>query len=38
MLPPKWEFLRMQWEFSHAGSAVLNFIALVLLVFTVAKT
>lgn len=38
MLPPKWEFLRMQWEFSHAGSAVLNFIALVLLVFTVART
>lgn len=36
-LPPKWEFLRMQWELSHAGSAILNFIALALLIFAVAK-
>jgi hypothetical protein len=36
-LPPKWEFLRMQWELAHAGGAVLNFIALVLLVFAVTK-
>jgi hypothetical protein len=37
-LPPKWEFLRMQWEFSHAGSAVLNAIALVLLILTTVKS
>ncbi|MCR4265981.1 hypothetical protein [Nitratireductor sp. ZSWI3] len=38
MLPPKWEFLRMQWELSHAGSAALNFTALVLLVIATTKS
>jgi hypothetical protein len=37
-LPPKWEFLRMQWEFSHAGSAILNAAALVLLILTTVKS
>ncbi len=37
MLPPKWELLRMQWELSHAGAAVLGFCALVLLVLAVAR-
>jgi hypothetical protein len=29
MLPANWEALRLQWEYSHAASAVLNFGALV---------
>jgi len=32
MLPEGWETLRMQWEYSHAGSAVLNAAALLVLV------
>lgn len=36
-LPPKWEFLRMQWELSHAGSALLNFAALLLLVLATTR-
>ena len=31
-LPVQWESLRMRWEYSHAVSAVLNFIALVTLI------
>lgn len=27
MIPQNWEALRRQWEYSHAASAVLNFIA-----------
>jgi len=34
-LPVNWEELRRQWEFSHAASAVLNFLALVLLFLAV---
>ena len=30
-IPDQWEAVRRQWELSHAGSAVLNFIALLLL-------
>ena len=29
MLPSDWESLRARWEYSHAGSAVLNLAALV---------
>lgn len=36
-LPPGWEFFRMQWELSHAGSAVLNYVALLLLVLSATK-
>jgi len=36
-LPPKWEFLRLQWELSHAGSAILNAAALLLLIFATVK-
>jgi ribose/xylose/arabinose/galactoside ABC-type transport system permease subunit len=35
MLPENWEELRYQWEFSHAAGAVLNLIALVLLILFV---
>jgi ribose/xylose/arabinose/galactoside ABC-type transport system permease subunit len=35
MLPENWAELRYQWEFSHAASAVLNLIALVLLILFV---
>jgi uncharacterized membrane protein len=31
ILPDQWEPLRLQWELSHAGSAVLNFAALLFL-------
>jgi hypothetical protein len=31
-LPGEWEALRTQWEYSHAGSAILNAAALLLLV------
>lgn len=34
MLPEGWEALRLQWEYSHAGSAILNAAALVLLVLS----
>jgi hypothetical protein len=33
-LPPDWEALRAQWEFSHAAGAVLTFAALALLVWS----
>lgn len=33
-LPDGWEMLRRQWEYSHAASAVLNALALLLLVLT----
>lgn len=36
-MPDNWESLRMQWEYSHAGSAVLNAVALLLLVFSSTK-
>ncbi len=29
-VPPSWARLRAQWEYSHAGNAVLTFVALVL--------
>jgi Domain of unknown function (DUF1772) len=35
MLPDNWVELRRQWEYSHATSAVLNFVALVMLIFSV---
>lgn len=35
MLPEGWEALRIQWEYSHAASALLNVVALVLLAFSV---
>jgi hypothetical protein len=35
-LPPDWEVLRAQWEYSHAASAGLNLIALAALVLSVA--
>ncbi len=35
MLPDNWEAFRRQWEFSHAASAGLNFLALLLLFLTV---
>ena len=31
-LPPDWEPLRRRWEYSHAASAILNFVAFVSLV------
>ena len=30
-LPESWERLRTQWEYSHAASAVLNLLALIML-------
>lgn len=36
-LPTGWEALRMQWELSHAASAVLNLTALVLLILASVK-
>jgi hypothetical protein len=35
MLPENWVELRRQWEFSHATSAVLNLIALAMLISSV---
>jgi hypothetical protein len=35
VLPDNWMALRSQWEYSHAASAVLNFFALVALIFSV---
>lgn len=35
MLPANWVELRRQWEYSHATSAVLNFVALVMLIVSV---
>jgi ABC-type cobalamin transport system permease subunit len=37
VLPKTWETLRMQWEYSHAASAVLNLIAFIALAFSVSK-
>src|SRR5262245_28776619 len=34
MLPENWLALRRQWEYSHATSAVLNVVALVMLIFS----
>ncbi len=35
VLPPNWAELRAQWEYSHAVSAGLNFVALVALILSV---
>ena len=35
MLPDNWVELRRQWEYSHATSAVLNFVAFVMLLVSV---
>ncbi|MGH9849991.1 MAG: hypothetical protein ACREBD_09035 [Blastocatellia bacterium] len=35
LLPANWQELRQQWEYSHAASAVLNLIALALLILSV---
>lgn len=35
MLPENWEELRRQWEYSHATSAILNLIALVMVSLSV---
>jgi len=35
ILPENWEALRRQWEYSHAASAGLNFIAFIALVLSV---
>ena len=37
MLPENWTALRMQWEYSHADSAILNFAALTLLAALAAR-
>jgi hypothetical protein len=37
VLPADWGTLRMQWEYSHAASAVLNLIAFIALAFSVSK-
>ena len=34
-LPPSWEALRAQWEYSHAAGAALNLIALISLILSV---
>jgi hypothetical protein len=36
-LPGNWTALRLQWEYSHAAAAVLDFLALVLLVFAAVR-
>lgn len=36
-LPGDWMLLRVQWEYSHAAAAVLNLLALVLLIAAVVK-
>jgi len=36
-LPEGWEALRAQWEYSHAGAAILNAAALLLLVLATTK-
>jgi hypothetical protein len=38
VLPPNWQALRFQWEYSHATSAVLNLIALVSVILAVIDT
>ncbi len=37
VLPEGWEALRAQWEYSHAGAAILNAAALLFLVLTATK-
>ena len=37
VLPENWETLRMQWEYSHATSALLNLIAFIALAFSVSR-
>jgi ABC-type cobalamin transport system permease subunit len=37
VLPEKWETLRIQWEYSHAASAVLNLIAFIALALLVSR-
>jgi hypothetical protein len=37
MLPEGWEALRVQWEYSHAASAVLNLVALVAVILSVLR-
>lgn len=32
VMPEQWEALRVQWEYSHAASAVLNLVALICLI------
>lgn len=34
-IPANWEHLRMQWEYSHAGSALLNLSALIALILSI---
>jgi hypothetical protein len=38
VLPEGWEAIRLQWEYSHAASAILNFIALVAMLFSIIRT
>lgn len=35
MLPPQWEAIRRQWEYSHAAGAVLYFVALAALTLSI---
>lgn len=35
LLPENWESLRRQWEYSHAGSAILNILAFVMVSLSV---
>ena len=37
VLPENWETLRIQWEYSHAVSAVLNLIAFIALAFSASR-
>jgi hypothetical protein len=37
MLPPNWESLRTQWEYSHATGAVLNLAAFIALILAVLR-
>lgn len=37
VLPANWTELRVQWEYSHAASAGLNFIALTALIMSVLR-
>ena len=37
MLPDHWAAMRMQWEYSHAASAILNLIALIAVIISVLR-
>lgn len=37
MLPANWEALRVQWEYSHAASALINLVALVAVILAVLR-